>query len=664
MNLLNLESLNPDEMLYSWLYRIADINAMSFETFTKEFLKKSVYIAPEIRCYIPGLLYRLGYQKDSREFFINSSLYPYFSLNMTNEFQGKYFASFFMQKSSFLGNMTLLINDLSVCPKCLEEDKIKYGRPYLHRSHQLGVLCCPIHKVRLYNGRFQQVKRFSFDLSYYSPSVDEITDLQCEYAIFAQKLLGLEHSLDLFKLKEILRKRCQKNNMFMSKKKLWSSLNLSGSKYCSLLVPELISKDLRMFSSCKVSSMKFLQSLIMYTYDGNFDEFAADVAQHDECQQIVPDKEELATYGISEVCPPFYGISVFKHKCGRYFLQNSWGAKVIGCPYCNSQESVSQRIKNIALGSGNNGYELLDSPGRINDTIRFRHKNCGRIFSQRIDRFVFNNAKCSCESGVSFRKAAERVAKSGAFELVAYRDTMHKVIIRHKDCGRTFEVMLHKFIQSPYCRLCDKVVMDGKTFSRKVKELTGGDFEIISDYLGADKRISILHKSCGKTHDYLPYLFIKNCRCAECERNITLKMAKKLVEKGSSGHYTLESYSHNSACYLVDRLEKKKIKTKVSTVYFELLQSKRSKLIVLTDVEEKERLKMLNELRTAPRFLIDEFLVYLQKNFKHRDYFYTSDIEFKKTTYETIKQMLCKLKKRGDIESVGFAMYKIIEKGD
>lgn len=662
MTLFNLEPLRPDEMMYSWLYRVAALNVISFDDFIEEFLQKRLYIAPEIRCYIPDLLCRLGYQGDSREFFLESSTYTYFSLGMSKEVQGKYLANFFTPNSSFLGNMAFLINDLSVCPKCMEEDKEKYGAPYLHRNHQLGISCCPAHNVGLLKGRFQRVSNFSFDLTNYLSDYAAVTDIQYEYAVFAQKMLELKHSLSIVELKEILRQRCQKRNLFTSKNMLWSSLRFSESRFCSLLTPELITKGLSKLASCKVFSMCFLQCLIMYIYDGDFDDFACDVVSYEKHHKVPLCKKELLAYGITEALSPICGISCFKHSCGGYFWQNNWGASVIGCPHCNSQESDIQRIRNITLRSGRGDYVLLDSPSSVYDTIRFQHKNCGRIFPRRIDRFVFYNTKCSCESGVPFRKAAERVSKCGDFELVAYRDTMHKAIIRHKDCGRTFEIMLHKFTKSPYCRLCDKVIMNGETFSRKVKELTGDNFEIVSDYLGADKRISILHKGCGKVHDYLPYLFIKNCRCAECERNITLKRVKKLLEQGSSGRYTLERYSHRGACYLVDRLEKKKIKTNVSIVYFELLQSTRSRLIVLTDTEETERLKILNELRTAPRFLVDEFLVYLQKNFKYRDYFYTSEIEFKKTTYESIKQMLSKLKKRGDIESVGFAMYRIVKK--
>lgn len=664
MKLLNLEPLKPDEMLYSWLHRIADINAMSYETFTKEILKKSLYVAPEIGCYMPGLLYKLGYQEDSREFFIKSSLYSYFSMNMTNELQGKYLASFFMPRSSFLGNMTLLITDFSVCPQCLEEDKEKYGRPYLHRSHQLGVFCCPIHKTKLYNAKFQQVNRFTFDLSHYTSFVDEITDFHYEYAIFAQKLLGLKHSLNLFKLKEILRQRCQKNNMFTSKKKLWSSLKLSESKYSSLLVLESIARDLRMFSSCKGSSMQFLQSLIMYVYDGKFDEFAADVAQYEEHQQVFPNKKELAAYGISEISPPLYGISVFRHDCGKHFLQNRWGAKVIGCPYCNCQEPVPQRIRNIALRSGNGDYELLDSPGSFTDVIRIKHKRCGRIYTKRFDRFVFNDAKCSCRTKLSIKKVSERIKKCGSFELIKFSDTMHKAVIRHNDCGRSFEIMLHKFLKSPYCRLCDRVIMNNATFFRQVDELTDGEFKVMSDYTGADNRISIMHKVCGKTHDYLPYIFLRNCRCAECDRNLSFERTKKLVEKGTSGRYTLKHYNHRGACFLLDKASNREIKTRVSEIYFELVQSKRSSLIELNDAEEKIRQELLEELRNAPKLLIDEFLLYLRNSFEGRVYFRTDEIIFKKTSHESIRQMLCILKKRGYIESMGFAMYRIVGRGD
>ena len=201
--------------------------------------------------------------------------------------------------------------------------------------------------------------------------------------------------------------------------------------------------------------------------------------------------------------------------------------------------------------------------------------------------------------------------------------------------------------------------MTEEDFRESVEKLGGYEFEVVSEYKGADVRIDIRHKKCGKTHSYLPYLFLKNCRCAECAKNISFDRVKKLLEKGTSGHYTMERYSHNSSCYLVDTVTGNKIKTQVSVIYFELISDKRSSMIVLTDKEEKIRMSMLDGLRKAPRLLLEEFYGYLKEVFGKRDYFRTSEIEFNGMNKNNIKAMLYRLKKQGLLHSEGFGKYSV-----
>ena len=402
--------------------------------------------------------------------------------------------------------------------------------------------------------------------------------------------------------------------------------------------------------------MRFLQGLIMYLYDAKFEAFEDDLMIYKSNRKL-PGNDTIRL-----TAKPEGLLHAYIHEaCRCCFVQTEWGAKAFGCPYCNSEKYSFEIIKEIAERICNNEYRIEGSPKDINDKIWIRHKTCGDVCIRPAKSFIFDGVRCRCEYKVSFEEVAKRVSDCGSYELVEYNGTESKALIRHKECGGTFPIMLHKFVASSYCRLCDKVHMTEEDFKECVAEMSGDEFEVVSEYKGADIRIDIRHKKCGKTHSYLPYLFLKNCRCAECTKNISFDRVKKLLEKGTSGHYTMEHYNHNSSCYLVDILTGNKVKTQVSIIYFELISDKRSSVIVLTDEEEKIRMSMLKELREAPRLLSEEFYGYLKEAFGPRDYFCTSEIEFNGMNKNNIKAMLHRLKKQGLLRSEGFGKYSVIK---
>lgn len=653
--LVNILPLLPDEMLYSWLYRLSIANGIAFKRFVQEFTGRYNYMTLEVGCFVPGLLYNIGYKADSIDFFMESSVFPYYSLSMNRAYQAKYIAGFFTSSFNILGKNEPLINVFRVCPECLKEDIERYGQPYLHRAHHIdGVKVCHRHGSLLCETRFRTADSFSFDIGRYTPIAGSVNcDREQEYACFGFGMLGLRIEVDINDIKDILKNRCLEKGLFVSKKEQWSSLEPEKSVYGCYFDGDT-RFNLKRIASGRGMPMRFLQGLIMYLYDGSFEDFESDLRRY-KTKSEFPENITIKLAG-----KPAGLLHAYRHKdCGSCFVQTEWGAKAFGCPYCNSEKYPFEIIKEIAERICNNEYIVEGDPRDINAKIWIRHKACGDVYIRPAKSFIFDGVRCRCEYKVDFEDAANRVSECGPFELVEYNGTGFKSLIRHNECGGIFSVLLHKFIFSPYCRLCDKVHMTEEDFRESVEKLGGYEFEVVSEYKGADVRIDIRHKKCGKTHSYLPYLFLKNCRCAECAKNISFDRVKKLLEKGTSGHYTMERYSHNSNCYLVDTVTGNKIKTQVSVIYFELISDKRSSMIVLTDKEEKIRMSMLDGLRKAPRLLLEEFYGYLKEVFGKRDYFRTSEIEFNGMNKNNIKAMLYRLKKQGLLHSEGFGKYSV-----
>ena len=655
--LVNILPLLPDEMLYSWLYRLSIANGLAFKRFAQEFIGRYNYMTLEVGCFVPGLLYNIGYKADSIDFFMESSVFPYYSLSMNRAYQAKYIAGFFTSSFNVLGRNEPLINVFRVCPECLKEDIERYGQPYLHRAHHIdGVKVCYRHGSLLCETRFRTADSFSFDIGRYTPIAGSVNcDREKEYACFGSRMLGLRIEVDINDIKDILKNRCLEKGLFASRKEQWSSLEPEKSVYGCYFDKDTRT-NLKKIASGRSVPMRFLQGLIMYLYCGSFETFKNELMIYTSNRKV-PENNTIKLAG-----KPAGLLHAYRHEdCGSCFVQTEWGAKAFGCPYCNSEKYPFEIIKEIAERICNNEYIVEGDPRDINAKIWIRHKACGDVCIRPAKSFIFDGVRCRCEYKVDFEDAANRVSECGPFELVEYNGTGFKSLIRHNECGGIFSVLLHKFIFSPYCRLCDKVHMTEEDFRESVAELTDDEFEVVSEYSGADERIDIRHKKCGKTHSYLPYLFLKNCRCAECAKNISFDRVKKLLEKGTSGHYTMERYSHNSSCYLVDTLTGNKIKTQVSVIYFELLSDTRSSMIVLTDIEENTRIGMLEELRKAPRLLSEEFYGYIVAAFADRDFFSTSEVDFNGMSKNNIKAMLYRLKKQGLLSSEGFGKYSVIK---
>lgn len=654
---VNVLPLLPDEMLYSWLYRLSIANGIAFKRFAQELTGRYNYITLEVGCFVPGLLYHIGYKADSIDFFMESSVFPYYSLSMNRAYQAKYIAGFFISSFNVLGRNEPLINVFRVCPECLKEDIERYGQPYLHRSHHIdGVKVCHRHGSLLCETRFRTADSFSFDIGRYTPIAGSVNcDREKEYACFGSKMLGLRFEVDINDVKDILKNRCLEKGLFASRKEQWSSLEPEKSVYGGYFGGDT-GYNLKKIASGRSVPMHYLQVLIMYLYDGSFEDFENDLRRY-KTKSEFPENNTIKLAG-----KPAGLLHAYRHEdCGSCFVQTEWGAKAFGCPYCNSEKYSFELIKEIAERCSNNEYRVEGNPKDINDKIWIRHKACGDVCVRPAKNFIFDGVRCRCEYKVCFEEVAKRISDCGPYELVEYNGTESKAVIRHKECGGTFPIMLHKFIASPYCRLCDKVHMTEDDFRERVAVLSDDEFEVVSEYRGADERVDIRHKKCGMVHSYLPYLFLKNCRCAECAKNISFERVKKLLEKGTTGHYTMERYSHNSSCYLLDTLTGNKVKTQVSIIYFELISDKRSSMIVLTDEEENIRMCMLDGLRKAPRLLSEEFYGYLKEVFGQRDCFCTYEIKFNGMNKNNIKAMLYRLKRQGLLRSEGFGKYSVIK---
>jgi len=127
------------------------------------------------------------------------------------------------------------------------------------------------------------------------------------------------------------------------------------------------------------------------------------------------------------------------------------------------------------------------------------------------------------------------------------------VLIKHTICGESYKRAATQFLKIQSCKVCAmKRVHEGrfeegkKNFITFFNENMIHDYDLLSEYQGSNKHLTVRHKLCGKEYNVRPScLYIgKRCRdCAAKERGSarlkTQKEAEKDVYTSTNGEYTL-----------------------------------------------------------------------------------------------------------------------------
>ena len=144
----------PDELLYSWICRLAYANGLSISAFSDAYLGRQNTEDTPLTWDIRNeffLLYNSIYTtSDLINFYLDLTTFGYESIWMTRGQQTRYTNYVFRKQDKLNPFATTLFQSVNICPACFSEDIEKFGEPYLHRSHQLsGIMTCHKHKNKL-----------------------------------------------------------------------------------------------------------------------------------------------------------------------------------------------------------------------------------------------------------------------------------------------------------------------------------------------------------------------------------------------------------------------------------------------------------------------------------------------------------------------------------
>ncbi len=385
------------ELLYSWICRMAEANALDSRFFADCFLHRS----PAIGIHFPfkydstefigglfnGILPFPGWEDADRpvSFFLEHSLYGCLAPFLPAETQDKLIRSMFNpnQNSALIRRSGLSLlgkKALKACPECISER----GRIFL-RVHQLpGMTVCPEHGCRLHVYRGKPGNEIIDDTE--MEEISESHPLEQEYSVFYGEFERVQADCSAEDTETAIHRKLTKELEDPSSSREFSQWLMERYGYSkedvSITFPlKALTKKNRTVIIPKYQLMMLL--FLVFDSPGEFRSYLED--------QTVFKKEFMNTADLQgyELEGPWRKTFVIlRHRevqndnlAGHpsfivtpNALQNGWG-----CPCCDKGLTDQERFASVFEKRYGKQYTLENSYSTLSTPVKIRHKQTNRI---------------------------------------------------------------------------------------------------------------------------------------------------------------------------------------------------------------------------------------------------------------------------------------------
>lgn len=208
-------------------------------------------------------------------------------------------------------------------------------------------------------------------------------------------------------------------------------------------------------------------------------------------------------------------------------------------PKKKTDEEYREDFNRISKGE----FELLSTYIGADKPIEVKHNVCGDIRTVRADKLYTKHGigclKCTnsrqTKTAETFNKELLE-ATSGEFLLVGpYINNKTKVLIKHRECGKTFEPYPNNIIKNKNCIYCNPT--GTKKSPEKFREEVAyrlEEYTLLTEYESIRKKIKVLHNSCGNIWEVGPRYFMIGDNCPYCNHSSKgeTTVRKVLKDKG------------------------------------------------------------------------------------------------------------------------------------
>ena len=229
-------------------------------------------------------------------------------------------------------------------------------------------------------------------------------------------------------------------------------------------------------------------------------------------------------------------ILIKDNRCGHEYMSNPERIyRGRNCPYCTiHKKKTHEDFEKEVYDMYGEEYTVISTYKNAKTPIKLRHNVCGYIFDIRPTNFL-QGRQCPIHKNERISRSnilPLEVVKNKIFDLVGdeysidnYTMVTEKATFTHKTCGTKFNMLVSDFTSNgqrcsnPKCvnqRFALKMRKSPYQFKKEFDELVDGEYELLSDYIKANKKVKILHKKCGNVYEATPNSFFNGTRCPIC----------------------------------------------------------------------------------------------------------------------------------------------------
>lgn len=171
------------------------------------------------------------------------------------------------------------------------------------------------------------------------------------------------------------------------------------------------------------------------------------------------------------------------------------------------------------------GFEVVGQYINNETKILMKHNECGREFLVRPADFKRRKRCSPCnrnerKTTEEYKTQVKELSNDKYEVLEEYKNDYTKLLTRHKECGFTWKASPTHFIQGKRCPKCaGNIKKTTSEFDQEIKELTNGEYVLLSDYEHSHLKVKVRHRSSRcKNNEFLmtPTDFLSGKRCPKC----------------------------------------------------------------------------------------------------------------------------------------------------
>ena len=116
-----------------------------------------------------------------------------------------------------------------------------------------------------------------------------------------------------------------------------------------------------------------------------------------------------------------------------------------------------------------------------------------------------------------FKEEVFKLTRDEYTVLGEYINNETKILMKHNKCGYEYEVKPNMFLQGRRCPKCaGNLKKNTDIFKEEVFKLTGDEYTVLGEYIGASDKILMKHNKCGYEYKVKPSMFLQGRRCPKC----------------------------------------------------------------------------------------------------------------------------------------------------